>query len=99
MSFGIKVWSATGALTFDSTDRVGGVPAEIVTVTGNATSVVTVTKTYPAFAGSTVRAIMASGADAALTCTAAIDYALGYPRVVFTASFSAATYLWVVFAV
>lgn len=99
MSFGIRCWSAAGGLTFDSTEVAGGVPAEIVSVTGSAASVVTVTKTYPSFAGSTARALMVSGADDALGCTAAIDYALGCPRVVFTASLRTATYLWVVFAV
>lgn len=88
MPVGLQVFSAGGALVFDTTAVEGGCVIDIVTSTASSQ-----VKNYTAFPGKSVFLLLVSGY--AFT-TATISYASGYPSVTFPPSFSG-TYEWVVF--
>ncbi len=72
--YGLEVRNASGTVTFSSVNAVGGVLVALIVGDGvSATSF-----TYPDFAGRTVFAIPLFDPEA---MPAAVDYALGYPRV------------------
>ena len=89
MTYGVQIFSASGALTWDSSTAGGGVVADVRTVAAGATAV----WTYPAFAGRVGRVFSAFylGLDPSV-----VDHDLGYPRVTVSISIYTRTLMVVV---
>jgi hypothetical protein len=81
MAFGVQVLDAAGTIVFDSNTAFAGVPADFFTVSQLAAGV---NKTYPEFAGRTMRIVTLDISGSAGIYT--IDYALGYPRLIVPAA-------------
>lgn len=78
MTYGLKLWDASGNVTFDSTLAAGGVPIALHTVASGASPVYS----WPSLAGRTIKGLTFAGNYASQFT---IDYALGYPRISYAA--------------
>lgn len=85
MSYGLQVFDASGALTFDSTVAAGGVALGFVTPVSG-----TLSFSYPDFIGYTGVVLNATGGVPALLVT--VDNAVGYLRFTFDALCIGGTY-------
>lgn len=74
MTYGIQVFSASGALVWDSSAVGSGVVVDVFAVAAFASD----TKTYPDFPGRTAGAVVLSHLGSTVP---AVDYSLGHPRV------------------
>lgn len=74
------VRNSTGGVVFHSDDASFGCVADILDVVAGSTT----TYTYPGFAGRTLFALDASTLFSDPTGAYTIDYALGYPRIIFS---------------
>lgn len=82
MTYGLQVFNASGACTFDSDSAVGGVCLGFFTVAAAGSS-----WTFPDFAGAVGGvALLAGSGFGAFSYT--VDIALGYPRFIFASSAS-----------
>jgi len=92
--YGLRVWQ-DGLLVYD-TPTVGiGCIIDIVVYTGTAAP----TRTYESYFGFTVAALLLSqSASVSISSAPTIDYALGYPRIVFPPGESGQTFHYAVFA-
>lgn len=84
-----RVRDATGAVVFDSRDAYAGICVGVIDVPGSTAQVYT----YPDYVGRTLKVCGMWGTD---TWGAAVDYALGYPRVSFSASAARSYVLFIV---
>jgi hypothetical protein len=80
VSYGLQIYNASGGLVYDSTTAPAGVVANVLTVAASSAP----TYTFPAFAGYTLRLVYTNGGAGLWGYT--VDYALGYPRVVFSSA-------------
>lgn len=90
MAYGIQVFDASGALSWDSTTVVGGVVADYREYLAGTSGVLL----YPDFAGRTVFLIPVLDST---TATVTVDTGLGYPRVTIVTATFARRFMLVVF--
>lgn len=90
MTYGIQVFSATGATLWDSSTAGSGVVVDVFSVAAFATD----SKTYPDFAGRTAGAVVLSHLGSTVPT---VDYSLGHPRITVPSDSEARTVLVAVF--
>lgn len=83
------VRNSAGAVVFDSRDAYAGICVGVIDVPSSTAQVYT----YPDYVGRGIRVCGMWGTD---TWGAAVDYALGYPRVSFSASAARSYVLFIV---
>lgn len=84
-----RVKDGSGAVVFDSRDAYAGICVGVIDVPSSTVQ----TYTYPDYVGRTLKVCGMWGLE---SWGAAVDYALGYPRVTFTASAARSYVLFIV---